>query len=69
MHLRMRVSDCARSLANDPLGLLKGHDALPLVFVRMFALGFLKQEHDTLTLIRWELPRIPIESNPARRLA
>jgi hypothetical protein len=56
-------------LSHDPLGILKRYDALPLVCFRMLALGILKQEHDTLTLIRWKFPGIPLKTAPGRRLA
>jgi len=56
-------------LANDLFSLLKRHDALAQVGIRMLALGILKQDHDTLTLIRWKLPRILLKAGPAGRLA
>ena len=63
------ISGSARSLANDLFSLLERHDALALVGFRMLALGILKQDHDTLTLIRWKLPRIPLKTCPGGRLA
>jgi hypothetical protein len=56
-------------LADDLLSLLKRHDTLPLIGFRTLALGILKQHHDTLALIRWQLPRIPLKTNPGRWLA
>jgi hypothetical protein len=63
------ISGSPRTLANDLFSLLKRHDALPLVGFRMLALGVLKQDHDTLTLIRRKLPRIPLKTGPGGRLA
>ena len=63
------MSGCARSLPDDLLGLLEGHDALALVGFGMLALGILKQAHHLLTLIRRKVPRVPLETCPAGRLA
>jgi hypothetical protein len=63
------MSGFARSLPYDLLGLLERHDALALVGFRMLALGILKQAHHLLTLLRRKVPRVPLETRPAGRLA
>ena len=57
------------ALADDPFGVLEGHDALPAVRFRVVALGLLEQPRHPLAVRRRKAPGVLVEADPCRRLA